>query len=63
MITWLKKKWCEKFGHSYESNPAGAIVCTRCGHTLAESRNQILKKILPEIEKMFGIKSKPLEKS
>ncbi len=62
MITWLKKKWCEKFGHNYVDRAEG-IVCTRCGHTLAESRNQILKKLLPEVEKMFGIKSKPLEKS
>jgi hypothetical protein len=55
MITWLKKKWCAKFGHDYESNSVGAIVCTRCGHVLAESRSEFLRSLLPEIQKIFGV--------
>lgn len=55
MINWIKKKWCEKFGHNYESNPAGAIACTRCGHVLAKSRSEFLQSLLPGIQKIFGI--------
>jgi hypothetical protein len=58
MIKWLKKKWCAKFGHDYESNPAGAVACKRCGHVLVESRNELLKQLLPGIEATFGIKYK-----
>lgn len=61
MIDWLKKKWCAKFGHNYVDR-AGEVVCTRCGHGLGMSRNQILKQLLPDVEKMFGVKYKPLEK-
>ena len=55
MIKWIKKKWCEKFGHDYEIDPAGAIVCARCGHTLAGSRSEILQSLLPGIQELFGI--------
>jgi len=58
MIHWIKKKWCAKFGHNYEGNPTGAVVCKRCGHVLAESRNELLKQLLPGLEQMFGIKYK-----
>ena len=58
MIKWIKKKWCEKFGHDYEIDPAGAIVCARCGHTLAGSRSEMLQSLLPGIEQMFGVKYK-----
>lgn len=58
MIQWIKKKWCAKFGHNYEGNPTGAVVCKRCGHVLAESRNELLKQLLPEIQKLFNIEFK-----
>jgi hypothetical protein len=55
MITWLKKKWCEKFGHDYKCNPAGAIECIRCGQVLAQSRSELLQSLLPGIQKIFEI--------
>ena len=61
MIHWIKKKWCARFGHNY-TDRSEELVCTRCGHSLGMSRNQILKQLLPEVERMFGVKYKPLEK-
>jgi hypothetical protein len=58
MIEWIKKKWCAKFGHDYAGTPAGSVVCNRCGHVLVESRNELLKQLLPGLEQMFGIKYK-----
>ena len=61
MIKWIKKKWCAKFGHDYRSRPLGAIACERCGHTLVESRNDLLRQLLPGLEQMFGIKYKDIK--
>lgn len=54
-MKYLRRKWCEWFGHKYV-----AQVCGRCGRR-AISRAEVLALLLPGLNELFGMKYKKYE--